>query len=205
MTKGSPCHVNLSVQNEMCISVTQYLRLNFLLLNQSSDQKQKSDLSDKEGAMAEGHRKREKKQTAGPKVSYLEQIRKKWGGEAREMGRYARAAHLAFQSRVSPHCPTLKTARKQSWILHCCCSFAKLCMTLWPHGLQHNRLPRPSLSPRVYSNLCHWVSDAIQPSHRLSPPSSLAFNLSQHQGLFQWVGSSCQVAKVLELQLQSFQ
>ena len=53
----------------------------------------------------------------------------------------------------------------------------------------------------------HWVSDAIQPSHPLSPPSPSALNLSQHQGLFQWVSSSHQVAKVLELQLQhqSFQ
>jgi len=52
----------------------------------------------------------------------------------------------------------------------------------------------------------HWVSDAIQPSHPLSSPSS-AFNLSQHQGLFKWVSSSHQVAKVLEFQLQhqSFQ
>ena len=52
----------------------------------------------------------------------------------------------------------------------------------------------------------HWVGDAIQPSHPLSPPS-LAFNLSQHQSAFQWVSSSYQVAKVLELQLQhqSFQ
>ena len=47
----------------------------------------------------------------------------------------------------------------------------------------------------------HRVGDAIQPSHPLSSPSS-AFNLSQHQGLFQWVGSSHQVARVLELQLQ---
>ena len=47
-----------------------------------------------------------------------------------------------------------------------------------------------------------WVSDAIQPSLPLSSPSSPAFNLSQHQGLFQWVGSSHQVAKVLEFQLQ---
>ena len=52
----------------------------------------------------------------------------------------------------------------------------------------------------------HRVGDANQPSHLLSPPSP-AFNLSQHQGLFQWVSSSHQVAKVLELQLQhqSFQ
>ena len=53
----------------------------------------------------------------------------------------------------------------------------------------------------------HCVNDAIQPSHPLLLPSSFAFNLSQHQGLFQRVSSSYQVAKVLELQLQhhSFQ
>ena len=52
----------------------------------------------------------------------------------------------------------------------------------------------------------HCVGDAIQPSHPLLPSSS-AFNLSQHQGPFQWVSSSHQVAKVLEFQLQhqSFQ
>ena len=48
----------------------------------------------------------------------------------------------------------------------------------------------------------HWVGDAIQPSHPLSSPSPPAFNFSQHQGLFQWVSSSHQVAKVLEFQLQ---
>ena len=53
----------------------------------------------------------------------------------------------------------------------------------------------------------HRVSDATQTSHPLSSPSPLAFNLSQHQSLFQWVSSSYQVAKVLEFQLQhkSFQ
>ena len=53
----------------------------------------------------------------------------------------------------------------------------------------------------------HWVGDAIQPSHPLSSPSPPAPNPSQHQGLFQWVSSSHQVAKVLEFQLQhqSFQ
>ena len=53
----------------------------------------------------------------------------------------------------------------------------------------------------------HWVGDTIQPSHLLSSPSAPAFSLSQHQGLFQRVSSSHQVAKVLELQLQlqSFQ
>ena len=52
----------------------------------------------------------------------------------------------------------------------------------------------------------HWVGDAIQPSHPGLSLSPLPFNLSQHQGLFQWVSSSHQVARVLELQLhhQSF-
>ena len=53
----------------------------------------------------------------------------------------------------------------------------------------------------------HLVSDTIQPSHLLSFPSPPAFNLSQHQGLFKWISSWHQVAKVLEFQLQhrSFQ
>ena len=51
----------------------------------------------------------------------------------------------------------------------------------------------------------HWVSDAIQPYHPLSSPFPPAFNLSQHQGVFQWVGSLHLMAKVLELQHQSFQ
>ena len=57
---------------------------------------------------------------------------------------------------------------------------------------------------RLRSTLTHAlrVGDAIQPSPPLSFPSPPAFSLSQHQGLFQWVGSSQQVAKGLELQLQ---
>ena len=53
----------------------------------------------------------------------------------------------------------------------------------------------------------HWVGDAIQPSHPLSSPSPPALNLSQHQGLSQWVGSLHQMAKLLQPQLQhqSFQ
>ena len=53
----------------------------------------------------------------------------------------------------------------------------------------------------------HRVGNAVQPSHFLSSPSPPAFNLSHHQGLFQWVSFSHQVAKVLEFQLQrqSFQ
>ena len=48
----------------------------------------------------------------------------------------------------------------------------------------------------------HWIGDVIQPSRPLLSPSPPLFSLSQHQGLFQWVNSSHQVAKVLEFQLQ---
>ena len=70
--------------------------------------------------------------------------------------------------------------------------------SLQPHGLQHARPPCPSPTPGAYSNSVHWVSEAIQPFHPLSSLSPLALNLSQHQGLFQGVHSSHQVAKVLE-------
>ena len=56
--------------------------------------------------------------------------------------------------------------------------------------------------PKFAQTHIHWLSDAIQPCHPLLFPSYPALNLSQHQGLFQWVGSSHQVAKVLALQLQ---
>ena len=61
--------------------------------------------------------------------------------------------------------------------------------------------------PKLAQTHVHQVGDAIQPSHPLSSAFLPAFNLSQHQGLFQWVSSSHQVAKVLEFQLhhQSFQ
>ena len=56
--------------------------------------------------------------------------------------------------------------------------------------------------PELTQTHVHWVGDAIQPSHPLSSPSPPAFNHSQHQGLFKWVSSSYQVAKILEFQLQ---
>ena len=61
--------------------------------------------------------------------------------------------------------------------------------------------------PELTQTHIHRLGDAIQPSHPLLTPSPPAFNLSQHQGLFKWVSSSYQVAKVLESQLQhqSFQ
>ena len=74
-----------------------------------------------------------------------------------------------------------------------------------PRESQHARPPCPSPTPGVYSNHVHQGGDAIQPSHPLS--SSPALNPSQHHGLFQWVNSLHEVARVLEFQLQhqSFQ
>ena len=66
--------------------------------------------------------------------------------------------------------------------------------TLWPRGLQHAKLLCPLLYLGVCSIHVRWVGDAIQPSHPLSSTSP-AFNLSKHQGLFQWVSHSHQVAK----------
>ena len=68
-------------------------------------------------------------------------------------------------------------------------------------------LPVHHQLPEFTQTHVHWVSDAIQPSHPLSSPSPPAPSPSQHKGLFQWVNSSHEVAKVLEFQLQhqSFQ
>ena len=87
-------------------------------------------------------------------------------------------------------------------------SFSVMSDSLSPHGLQHARLPCPSLMSITHAQThVHRVDDAIQPSHPLSSPSPPAFNLSQHQGLIKWISSFYQMARVLELQLQhqSFQ
>ena len=90
-------------------------------------------------------------------------------------------------------------------ICMCCCSVAKSCPTFW--NAMNCRTPGfPVLHylPEFAQTRVHWVGDAIQPSHPLSSPSPPALDLSQHQGLFHWVSASHQVAKVLELQQQSF-
>ena len=79
--------------------------------------------------------------------------------------------------------------------------------SLRPHEPQHARPPCPSPTPGVYPKSCPlslWCHQAIT---SLPSPSHPALSLSQHQGLFKWVNSSHEVAKVLEFQLQhqSFQ
>ena len=82
-------------------------------------------------------------------------------------------------------------------------SVTQLCPTLCnPMDCSMRGLPVHHQLPEFTQTHVHWVSDAIKPSHPLLSPSSPTFNLSQHQGLFKWVPSSHQVAKVLEFQLQ---
>ena len=68
-------------------------------------------------------------------------------------------------------------------------SYSVVSNSLRPHEAQHARLSSTSLSPRLWKSHVHWVDDTIQPSHPVSPPSPPAFNPSQHQDLFQRVGS----------------
>ena len=85
---------------------------------------------------------------------------------------------------------------------------AQLCLILHdPTDCSAPGFPVHHQLPELAQSHVHWVSDAIQPFHPLLSPSPPAFSLSQHQGLFQWVSSLHQLAKVVELQLQhqSFQ
>ena len=71
--------------------------------------------------------------------------------------------------------------------------------SLWLHGLQHTGLSVYHQLLELAQTPVHWVGDAIQPSYPLLSPSPPTFNLSQHWGLFKWITSLHQVAKVLFL------
>ena len=95
---------------------------------------------------------------------------------------------------------TWKDAQHHSLL---CSSVAQLCPTLChPMDCSMTGLPVPHYLPKFAQVHAHYISDAIQPSHSLTPSSPSALNLSQHQGLFQWVICSHQMTKILELQLQ---
>ena len=92
-------------------------------------------------------------------------------------------------------CPT-------SFILSVMSVQSQLCLTLCnPMDCSTPGLPVHHQLLKFTQTHVHWVGDAIQPSHLLSSTSPPAFNLSQHQGLFRWVSSSHQMAKVLGFQL----
>ena len=82
-------------------------------------------------------------------------------------------------------------------------SVTQSCPTLCdPMNSSMPGLPIHHQLPESTQTHVHLVDDAIQPSHYLPSPYPSVLSLSQHQGLFQRVSSSNQVAKVLELQLQ---
>ena len=95
--------------------------------------------------------------------------------------------------------------------IFCCCLVTKLCLTLCnPMDCNTPDFPVLHYLPEFAQTHIHWVSDAIQPSHPLSPPSPPALNLSQHQALFselalliRWPKYWC-LASVLSMNIQGW-
>ena len=116
--------------------------------------------------------------------------------------------HLTFTSLRTGVCLYLSLYLSLSFVYLPAAAVVQSCLTLCnPMECSTPGFPDLHQVPEFVQPHVHWVNDTIQPFHPLSSPSPPAFNLSQHQGLFQWVNSSHQVAKVLELPLQhqSFQ
>ena len=127
-------------------------------------------------------------------ITFLSSIFYKWGQYSYHMELLQEWNEIAYGKHFTPCLSQFS-------------SVAQLCPTLCdPTDGSTPGFPVHHQLPGLSQTHVHRVGDAIKPSHPLSSPSPLAFNLSQHQGLFQWVSSSHQVVKVLELQLphQSF-
>ena len=107
----------------------------------------------------------------------------------------ARRSNQSILKEISPGCSELISSIINQSVSSAAQSCLPLCDPMgWriPDFSVHHQLPE------LTQTHVHRVNDAIQPSHPLLAPCPPAFNLSQHQGLFQWVSSSHQVAKVLE-------
>ena len=90
-----------------------------------------------------------------------------------------------------------------SCFMICCLSIAHLCLTLYdPLDCSIPGLPVLHYLLEFAQTHVYWIHDTILPSHPLSLSSPPAHNLSQNQGILQWVSCLHQVAKVLELQFQ---
>ena len=132
--------------------------------------------------------------------------------------------HISWQNRNSKQYKHLMFIAAKTWKQPLCLSTDEWIKKMWyihtvVYSFQFSSLSRVRLfatswitarqaslsitnSRSLLKLMPSWVSDAIQPSHPLSSSSPPAPNPSQHQGLFQWVNSSHEVAKVLEFQLQ---
>ena len=98
---------------------------------------------------------------------------------------------------------TLQTAARQASLSLCSVQFSPHSSLTFcdPMDCSTPGFPVCHQLPELVQTHVHWISDAILPPHPLLSSSPSSLNLSQHQGLFQWVSSSHQVPKVLELQL----
>ena len=99
---------------------------------------------------------------------------------------------------ISPAPTSLQHPPPPTLFLYCYCySVAQSCPTLCD-SMDCSRPGFPVLHHllELAQTHVHWVGDAIQPPHPLASPSPPTLNLAQHQGVFQWIGSSHQVAKV---------
>ena len=128
---------------------------------------------------------------------------------------FLKFSHLQFQCKgdtrftwkfMTP--PSAYGPNRSSWLgpslsSNFCCLVAKSCSALY--DLLDCSTPGFFVLRSLLEFTQTSIDDAIQPSHLLLSPYPPAFNLSQHQGLFQWVGSLYQVAKVLKFQHQYFQ
>ena len=114
---------------------------------------------------------------------------------------------------ITRHSVLMQNTQKSKVLIYCCCSVSKSCPTLWPHGLQLDRLPCPSLSPRACSNSCPsslWchpiISSSVAPfsSCPQSFPASGSFLMSR---LFtsggQSIGASVS-ASILPMNIQGW-
>ena len=115
--------------------------------------------------------------------------------------------HCFFRSLLTRDSGTMSLTRgtqPASYCAGCYRSCGNTCLIIVVQSLSHVCL-WPLLLTISWSLLkLMRIESVMQPSHPLLPPSPPAFNLSQHQGLFQWVSSLHQIATVLELQLQHY-
>ena len=143
------------------------------------------------------------------------------GHKGRQMERWSRTSGVRSPLDAHVRGPLSPHSRSSDWWLSCrrklegwlpffmvvvCCSITKSRPTLCsPMDCSTLVFPVLHYLLEFVQTHVHWSGDVIRPSHPLSPPSPPALNLSQLQGLFQWVSSLHQVTKILELQHQSFQ
>ena len=99
--------------------------------------------------------------------------------------------HMHTQTHIHTHTPVTKSSLIVQFSRSVVSNYLQPLDCSTPGFPVHHQLPE------LAQILVHWVSNAIQPSRPLSSPSPPAFNFSQNQGLFQWVSSSHQMAKVL--------